>query len=87
MEAKLRAMESRLHLDGGGEGEGGVAGPPSLVTVDESADSTIFSFSEGMPRAAAFNKGLAAKAAAQAAAGQDEGAAVVNGAGSPNGKA
>ena len=61
MEAKLRAMESRLRLGGGGGGEeGGEEGAGGDLRAALPVETVSFHFKEGLPTAADFNKSLEA---------------------------
>lgn len=77
MEAKLRAMESRLRLDDVGGAPGSAAPPPPPAASDP--DTVGFSFKEGMPSAADFSKSLPLQVA------QEE-AVAVNGVNGVNGR-
>lgn len=83
MEAKLRAMESRLRLDGGGApgaGSPALGGPVAVLEGAQEQAPVSFHFKEGLPSAADFNRSL--KGAAGGGLGEEPVAVNgVNGAG------
>jgi len=82
MEAKLRAMESRLRL--GGEDDDaavGTADPRAALEVE----TVNFHFKEGLPTAADFNKTLEASKSAASSSEAEAAVAALNGGGPVNG--
>lgn len=84
MEAKLRAMESRLRLGGDDEGGAAVSGAADPRAALE-VETVNFHFKEGLPTAADFNKTLEASKAATSSSDAEAAVAALNGSGPVNG--
>lgn len=86
MEAKLRAMESRLRLGGEEDGPGAAAaesGADPRATLEVQA--VEFHFKDGLPTAADFNKTLEASKSATSSSDAEAAVAALNGGGPVNG--